>query len=298
MVGFREVRNELDESKIYKEDAEILDWDDPKVSNSPERIIFVDGRQKHLLRYGSLPSKKLLISQIVVGAIEYCCGELELFREPESVFVVAMTPNMADVEISVGGEQTVLEIIDDGDLSQASSRIMAEMEMKLSKDLAELEEGVVVKDGSLKPIFQLRIEPTFVRGYGPVGLVKNIQSVLDASLEDEILSGLELGRRSKAFITRYSEKEGRIDIVSSYVRIGNSSYIRLDAVSSKGVDVKDILELFDSLANTISDMTVDVQYGRYPNDIPPVQGLEQILGAYLYDPLVVESLIHLRGDLS
>ena len=296
-MDFREVRNDFDELKIYREDAEVLNWDKPKFSESPEKIIFVDGRQRHLLNYEGFPSKKILISQIVVGAIAYCCNELKLIEEPASYFIVARTPSVGELKISLKGEYPIVEVVDSGELSQVSSRIMAEKELELSRSLAEKGLGVVIKDGSLKPIFQLRIEPTFVRGSGPLGLVKSVQSVLDPDLEERILSDVEIGRRSKAFVARYSENDRRIDIVSSYIRIGKSSFVRLDAVFSRSVDMKDILELFDSLAKALSDMTIDVQYGRYPNDIPPVQGLEQILGAYLYDPLTVESLIHVEGGV-
>ena len=294
-MDFREVRNELDELKIHRENAEILEWDDPRFVDPPDRVIFVDGRQKHLLNYTGIPSKKILISQVVVGAVAYCRGELELVDEPKSVFIVAKTPGVEDVGIDLVGENTIFEIVDEGELSQASSKIMAEMEMEMSRDLAERGLGVVVKDGSLKPIFQLRLEPTFVYGSGPVGLVKNVQSVLDPELEGKMLSGLKIGERSKAFVVKYSETDRSVDIVSSYLKVGGNSFVRLDAVYSRSVDLKDILELFNSLSSALSEMTVDVPYGRYPSDIPPIQGLEQILGAYLYDPLTVESLIHLEG---
>ncbi len=295
-MDFRKVESELEITRIYRENAEILRFDDPNPSNAPKRMIFVDGKQRHLLRYEEFPSKKVLVSQVVVGAVMYCCKKLEILGEPKSVFVVAMTQNMdADFGFRIENVNSEVRVVNDGDLSQVSSEIMAEMELNMSRDFAERGKGIVVKDGSMKPIFQLRLEPTFVKGSGPVGLVKNVESVLDPRMEEELLSGLDVGERSKSFITKYSEDYGRIEIVSSYVRLGKNSFVRLDAVISNRSYIEDVFELFDSLTKALSEISIDVPYGRYPEDIPPIQGLEQILGAYLYDPSTVESLFQLEG---
>ena len=295
-MDFRKVESELETSRIHREDAEVLRFDEPSLSSAPKQMIFVDGKQRHLLRYEEFPSKKILVSQVVVGAVMYCCNGLEVLEEPKSVFVVAMTRNM-NVNFKIEDVNPEVRIVNDGDLSQVSSEVMAEMELRMSKDLAEKNMGVVVKDGSMKPIFQLRLEPTFVKGSGPVGLVKNVESVLYPWIEEELLGKLNIGERSKSFITKYSEDQNRIEIISSYVRLGRNSFVRLDAITSDQVHLKDVFELFDSLTKALSEISIDVPYGRYPENIPPIQGLEQILGAYLYDPSTAESLFQLEGDI-
>ncbi len=293
-MELRRIESNLEVLKSYRENAEIFEWDFPKSEAPPNRVIFVDGKLRHLLRYEPSPSSKLLISQVVVGAILYCCRRVEIIDEPKSVFVAAFTSPLRNMNVRIWGREATKGIVENGDLSQFSNKLMAEMEMELSRKLVQDAMGAVIKDGSLKPIFQLRTERPFTPGYGPVGLVKNVESSLSPEVEKKLLNNLEIGDRSKAFATIYSNEGNEIRLVSSYVRIGRNTFVRLDAVAARKSDIERITKFFNSVASVVAEISLDISFGRYPNDIPPVQGLEQILGAYLYDPATVESLVKIE----
>jgi hypothetical protein len=288
-----EIRDENYEiPRIFSEsdEVEILKFDSPTKVEPPESIIFVDGKVKHLWRYDSEPSKKALISQIVVGAVEYCCKSLRLVTDPLIEFVAAVSENFPRDTLKKWKNRASIYTIRDGELSEIAGERMAELEMALSMEIASSQKSIVVKDGSLKPIFVLKSETSFVPGKGPVGLVKNIQAVLNIADEEKLLGELKIGERSRAFKIRRMVENEEVFQISSYLKISDGAFLRMDAVVRTTNEIKDALNLFNMLSTVIPELTISVDYGRYPSDIAPIQSLEYILGGYMYHPGLVEYL--------
>ena len=269
---------------------EVLREDEPRIGRSPERVYLVDGKVRDLLEWRDRPYRKALVSQVVVGAAVLDKRGLKLDDEPEVVFVVSVARgmNLGEIRRSLELEEMeklgeVVFVEGEGNLSEEARIVMTEREMNLAMRLAERGDGLVLKDGSLKPIFSLRLEPSFIPGSGPVGLVKNVEETLSPEDEDELLALVGVGERSKAFRVIYSKEDGEIRLLSSYLRVGERTFLRIDAVEKRGMTFE-VLELFDDLVSWMRGVSVDVEYGRYPSDVAPMQGLEQLLSAYMIDP--------------
>ena len=277
-----EIREEgYEVPRSFKEDvsSKIVDFDEPKKAEPPERVIFVDGRVKHLLKREEEPSSKLLISQIVIGAVEYSKNGIEIFKEP-ILKTIAVVSGKFEKETF---PKDFVVLSGSGDFSDLVSEKMSHLEMELSLDILKETDAVVVKDGSLKPIFL--VGESFEKG--PIGLVKNVQAYLPRDIEWELISELKVGERSKAFTVEWESEGKTVFRVSSYLKIVENGYMRLDAMARSMKDVREILEIFDSLTSLIPDLTLPVNHGRYPFDIAPIQSLEYILGMYFEHPLTV-----------
>ena len=143
------------------------------------KIYFVDGKIKHLLYSNTPLQPRVLISQIVVGAVSWKDGGgLEIIEDAvKNEFVVVVPGSMEfekdSIHIDGLGKLKVLKT-DNPDLISSSIKYMAALEMELSRKLALEKNGIVVKDGSFTPIFIAKENPTFIEDRGPVGLVKNI----------------------------------------------------------------------------------------------------------------------------
>ena len=279
-----EIREEdYEVPRSFKEDvsSKLVDSDEPKKAKPPERVIFVDGRVKHLLKREEEPSSKLLISQIVIGAVEYSKKGIELFKEPVLKTIAVVSGRFERESFP----EDFIVLPGSGDFSDVVSEKMSQLEMEFSLEILRGTDAVVVKDGSLKPIFLAG--GSFAPGKGPIGLVKNVQAYLPRDVEWELIKDLRIGERSKAFTVEWRSDGERVFRVSSYLKIVENGYMRLDAMAKSLKELEDILKIFDSLTSLVPNLTIPINHGRYPFDIAPVQSLEYILGMYFEHPLTV-----------
>ena len=258
------------------------------------KIYFVDGKIKHLLYSNTPIQPRVLISQVVVGAVLWEDGKgLEIIEDSvKNEFVIVVPSFMEFEEDSVHvdglGKLKVLKT-DNPDLISFSIKHMAALEMELSRKLVTEKNGIVIKDGSFTPIFIAKESPTFIENKGPVGLVKNIYNFpKDIS---KMLFSMRIGDLSPLYIKSYSDEN---DIVSTFLKIGKNSILRMDAIVQKKDKsmIKKAGKVFCSLASTIPDLTIDINYLRLPEDIPPIQSLEYYLGSYIITPQMASYYLH------
>ncbi len=278
---------EYEEGKI-----EIIE-DDARKIDFNGKVAFVDGKIRHLLRSRD-PFQGFLLSHVVVGSAFWDPSEGFKMGEITSFLVLTLgsriNANMQDLKGEILGHELRTVKAKSPDLTEEAKVMMAEEEYSLALKIARDEDAVVIKDGTLKPIFEAKEEKSYFLGKGPIGLVKNIQSFLSKDEELSLVRGLGMGDRSRAFSKRYMD----VWYISSYLRIGRRSYIRLDAaVKELSEEIRrDVLDLFSKAAFVIPKMTLDVDWKRYPENIFPIASLESYLKAYLLSPQEVLVLLY------
>ena len=280
---------------LSNEDTSYKFYSDVECSGGQaQSIYFVDGKIKHLLYSNTPLQPRVLISQVVVGAVSWKDGEgLEIIEDSVKNEFVMVVPSFMEFEedaiyIDGLGKLKALKT-DNPDLISSSIKYMATLEMELSRELALKGKGIVVKDGSFTPIFIAKESPTFIENKGPIGLVKIIYNFpTDVS---EKLFSMKIGDLSPLYIKSYSDEN---DIVSAFLKIGKNSILRMDAIiQSKNKDIiKKAGKVFCSLASVIPQLTIDINYMRLPEDIPPIQSLEYYLGSYIITPQMASYFLH------
>ena len=166
---------------------------------------------------------------------------------------------------------------------------MALEEYSLSLALAKRMDGLVIKDGSLKPIFEAKVKGAFFPGSGPLGLVKNIWDSPQQEIASNLVRDLSVGERSRAFLIEY----GEIAYVSSYLRIAERAILRMDVAGRKGeIEFEDVFALFNRAASIIPEMTLEYYHRRYPENILPIRSLEEYLSAYFLSPQEIMAAVY------
>ncbi len=242
--------------------------------HSANRVIFVDGKVRHLLfnRFGNTP---FLLSQVVIGASIWEEGKgvyiPDEYVYSEFVFCYHGGNVFPDVK-KIGSFPVKVIQCTKPDFKEFVLNRMYTLELELSWKLSEKEkDGLVVKDGTLRPIYE-------VEGLRPIGFVKNI----GLNIPYEFIEKLNIGERSRMIVSSF----GEYYTLHSVVRIGRNSFVRLDCVVERvnKDSVIDIGKKFTSISKILPELTLDVKYGRLPENIYPIQALEKKLSAYLYTP--------------
>ena len=286
---FREIR-EYEPSFVSPGDFEPVSEDEPRPLEYNGEIIFVDGVLKNFYStwWGANP---VVISQVVVGAISKTASS-----EPEILDCV-----VSELLVVVGGRgRNSTRTVDRGDLrffiveSKSPNPLevvrtrMETLEMELVREIVKSRDSIVVKDGTLRPIYEAYSAPSFIAGRGPVGYVKNVEDTSGLSMFFSDLLKLGRGERTRAFMRKHGKRGIQL---SSFLKLsdrGELGFVRLDALINEKSQVEDALELFDKLSRTLAEMSVGVRYRRYPENLPVVESLETFLRAHILDPRYVE----------
>ncbi len=273
--------------------VEKINRDDPGSREFHGYVYFVDGVMKNLAigRYRGFP---LVLSQIAIGSVRIRVGEdPEIIPDYSSKLILSLNENVfGDMpkELDFDDFKVFVLVTKSSDPTEAVRSMMEEEEMKLAKEIAKSHpESIVLKDGTLRPIYEVPEEPVFVHKSGPFGLVKNVIDVIGVRELYTEISQLARGRRTKAFKKVYKNQYVQL---STFVKLmeGEDEFVRVDAVH-ENENLEDILPVFDEIAWIVENLSIPYKIKRYPQNLPVIEYLESFLRAHLLDPRYVVSRI-------
>ncbi len=287
----KEIRSEYTQRFVNPSGFEVIHEDEPSPDVYEGELIFVDGVLRNFLTAWreALP---IVVSQVVVGAIsKKPGGEPEIDVDPVSELIIAIggipaseTPD----RLKIGGLEFRVLTSESPDPFETIRTRMETLEMRLARELAIERKAVVIKDGTLRPIYEAYSTPVLIEDRGPVGYVKNLEDTYGFSEFFRNLLDIKRGERTKAFY----KAVGKLGYqVSTFLKLSEGEefgFARLD-VFVDDIDRKsEALKLFDLLSKTLAEMSIPIKIGRYPENLPIVENLEIFLRAHLLDPRYVE----------
>jgi hypothetical protein len=278
------VQNEIEEHRrdqSFSEKSNFLEEDSRETGTVLERMIFVDGKRRSFVWIETDEGFRGVFAELCVGAVvwEKDRGTFPLFS-PQSPPVVEKVlgfsqnfPEEGYVEV----EGSIFKIVKGG--REAMESVDSHLrELEIQEVRKHLQSGtLVVKDGPAVP------ELPFREGAGPVGLVKNVNTT-DLRREDfRKLRSLRRGERSQMFVAGI----GTMKKIGVYVKLvdgeGTKGLIRLEAYVEDDAQIPFLKKTFDDLAATLPRLTADLPIPRLPENILPIQFLEESLSRYLTD---------------
>ncbi|MCD6550771.1 nuclease [Thermotoga sp.] len=280
------VQNEIEERRrdqSFSEKSNFLEGDDRKDGRILDRVVFVDGKRRSFVWIETDEGFRGVFAELCVGAVvwEKDRGTFPLFS-PQSPPVVEKVlgfsqnfPEEGYVEV----EGNIFKIVKNG--KEAMDSIDTYLRTLEIQEVRKYLEGdaLVIKDGPAVP------ELPFGEGVGPVGLVKNIGTT-DLRRDDfRRLRFLRKGERSQMFVAGI--QEGTLKKIGTYVKLvdgeGTKGLIRLEAYIEDDAQIPLLKKTFDDLAITLPHLTADLPIPRLPENILPIQFLEESLSRYLTD---------------
>ena len=112
-------------------------------------------------------------------------------------------------------------------------------------------------------------------------------------LDLDALIRMDTCTRSPAVLKEWKSGGESAHIVSSYIKLmprGEYDVLRVDAMVGDSEDLGGVFEVFDEVCWIVSNFSLRVREGRYPENLPPMDGLERYLRSYLIDSPLVLSL--------
>lgn len=272
------------EDLLFSQSYEVLP---DRTYGAPERelntIIFVDGKRRSFIRFVTRSGYVGVFSEVSAGAVLWDKekGTRPLFSPqipPKVIKVVGFSRDCPE-----GGEEERIDditfkVVKTGrDAMESVDNELKALETEIVRE--HLREGVlVVRDGPAVPdqVFEPRV--------GPIGLIKNVMLLELPRNQLEELSKLKRGERWNKI---YCERRGRLKKVGTYLKLINEEGLRglvkVESFVDEDWKVEELGKLFNELAITLPRLTADLPIPRLPEDIFPIQFLEQQLSHFLTD---------------
>ena len=273
----------------------IVENDEPGEGIEIKRIVFIDGKRRSFLSamFGPFTG---VFSEIAVGGVmwEKERGVYPLFspENPPKVLKILGFPEdfrnfYGKVMDRVYVKNYVFEIFMRGkDCHDSVDSVLREYEKgAVIEALDEYNRALVVKDGTLPDIEDMYFKP----GRGPVGLVKNIMATGFSHATFKNYYSMRKSERSRMFIWRVHSNLRALK-VGTYLKLvdskGLKGLVRMEAlVKEEDLEAlkEDIGKTFDSLRTILPTLTADLPIPRLPENILPIQFLEDSLSKYMTD---------------
>ncbi|WP_038050973.1 MULTISPECIES: DNA double-strand break repair nuclease NurA [unclassified Thermotoga] len=279
------IESELEEhvgDQTFVEESRFLEEDEQREGEILDQIIFVDGKRRSFVRITTDEGITGIFAELCVGAVIWDRedGTKTLFfpdKPPVKERVLGFSQSFQEEGYEeVGG--ILFKVVKEGkDAMQSIDLYMRSLEIEEVRKHMD-KNILIVKDGPAAR------ELPFEENVGPIGLVKNI-GVTELSKEDfKKLRFLKKGERSKMFV---SSRETPLKKVGAYVKLidgeGIRGLVRLETYVKDDNQIPYIRKVFDDLAKTLPHLTADLPIPRLPENILPIQFLEENLSYYLTD---------------
>ncbi len=273
----------------------IVENDEPGEGINIERIVFIDGKRRSFLSamFGPFTG---IFSEIAVGGVmwERKKGVYLLFSpdNPPKVLKILGFPedfksfygkSMDDIFV----KNYVFKVFMRGkDCHDSVDSVLREFEKSaVIEALSNYNKVLVIKDGTLPDIEDMYFKP----GRGPVGLVKNIMATGFSYMAFKDYYDMKKGERSRMFTWRVHGNLRALK-VGTYLKLVDSKglrgLVRMEALVREE-DLEDLCEeirkTFDSLRKILPTLTADLPIPRLPENILPIQFLEDSLSKYMTD---------------
>lgn len=273
----------------------IMEDDEPGEGLEIKRIVFIDGKRRSFLTamFGPFTG---IFSEIAVGGVmwEKKKGVYPLFSPENPPKILKILGFSEDFKNFYGEnidkvfvKNYVFEIFMMGkDCHDSVDAVLREHEKRtVMEALKEYDDTLIVKDGVLPDIEDMYFKP----GKGPIGLVKNIMTTGFSYTTFKNYHSMRKSERSNIFIWRVHGNLRALK-VGTYLKLVNSKglkgLVRMEVlVKKEDLEIlkESIRETFDSLRKILPTLTEDLPIPRLPENILPIQFLEDSLSKYMTD---------------
>lgn len=248
-----------------------------------DSIIFVDGKRRSFVRLMTTNGYVGVFSEVSAAAVLWSrkMGTKPLFSPrvpPKVVKVVGFSKDYPEEGEEEKVDDLTFKVVKTGrDAMESVDNELKALEAEVVRE--RLRDGVlVVRDGPAIP------DHVFEPGVGPIGLIKNVMLF---GLPRDQLEELSRLRKGERWDKIYCERKGKLKRVGTYLKLideeGLRGIVKVESFVDEDWKIEELSKLFNELAVTLPSLTADLPIPRLPEDIFPIQFLEQQLSHFLTD---------------